>query len=237
MNRAENQSITEVANNAVALPEVEQFFVGAKRQVELAELQDRKLASNFNVFDLIRPDENRLSDVLVLLLNPRGAHGQGDLFLRLLMQKLDVGLTLANTKHARVRRESPTNRIESSQRRLDVLVDVGDVVAIENKVNAGEQKDQVKDYLEHLRRYTQGRATRSVLIYLTPSRKAPDSIAKREADRAVADNRLRCWGYGLELRAWLEQCEAQCEAARFRGFISDFIRYIELMIQRDSENE
>lgn len=237
MSRADYQ-LTKVQNVVdVDRPDLERFFSGAKRQIELVEQQDRKLASAFNVFDLIRPDENRLSDVLVLLLDPRGTHGQGDLFLRLLMQKLDVGLSLANTKRALVRREAATNRIENSQRRLDVLVDAGDFVAIENKVNAAEQKDQVKDYLKHLMCYTNVRMTRSVLIYLTPDGRWPESIVRAEVDQAVVENRLRCWSYGRHLRAWLEECQSQCEAARFKLFLSDFIGYIERVLQRESENQ
>jgi hypothetical protein len=213
------------------------FFNGAKRQVERAEQLDRTEASGFNVFDLIRPDENRLSDVLALLLDPRGAHGQGDLFLRLLIEKLDTGLSAKQTKHAWVQREAPTRRIANNRRRMDVLVDANDLVAIENKVNAPEQPEQVKDYLEHLRRCIQGRAARSTLIYLTPSGRPPDSISREIVKQEDAGNKLRCWSYGKHLREWLEACRSQCEAPRFRDFLTDFIRYIELVLKRESEND
>ena len=66
--------------------ELERFFADVNYRVHLAErLQcqlDKRLATRFNVFDLIEPDENKLSDVLAGLLNPKGAHGQGDLFFR-----------------------------------------------------------------------------------------------------------------------------------------------------------
>lgn len=42
---------------------------------------DVLLAGDFNVFDFISPDENRLSDILAFLLNPGAAHGQGNIFL------------------------------------------------------------------------------------------------------------------------------------------------------------
>jgi hypothetical protein len=172
--------------------ELNRFFSGAKRQMELAEQLDRTEASGFNVFDLIRPDENRLSDVLALLLDPRGAHGQGDLFLRLLIEKLDAGLSNTQTKHAKVQREAPTLRIDNNRRRMDVLVDADDLVVVENKVNAAEQPEQVKDYLEHLRRCIQGRSVGGTLIYLTPGGSVPGSISLEVVKQKVADNRLRC---------------------------------------------
>jgi hypothetical protein len=227
----------EEALTTVNPEELNRFFSDAKHQVELTEQMDRTEASGFNVFDLIRPDENRLSDVLALLLDPRGAHGQGDLFLRLLIEKLDTGLSAEQTKHAWVQREAPTRRIDNNRRRMDVLVDAGDLVAIENKVNAAEQPEQVKDYLQHLRHCVQGRSASSTLIYLTPSGRPPDSISREDMDREVAGNRLRCWSYGKHLRVWLEACRSQCEAPRFRDFLTDFIHYIELVLKRESEND
>jgi hypothetical protein len=217
--------------------ELNRFFNGAKRKVELAEQLDRTEASGFNVFDLIRPDENRLSEVLALLLNPRGAHGQGDLFLRLLIAELDAELSTKHTKHATVQREAPTRRIDKYRRRMDVLVDADDLVVIENKVNAAEQPEQVKDYLEHLRRCTQGRSVRSTLIYLTPGGRPPESIDREVVDQEIASNRLRCWSYGKHLREWLEACRSQCEAPRFCDFLFDFIHYVDRVLKRESENE
>ena len=82
---------TDLAHSSSRPPvdqrELERFFADVNYRVHLAEtLQcqlDVRLATGFNVFDLIEPDENKLSDVLAGLLNPKGAHGQGDLFLRL----------------------------------------------------------------------------------------------------------------------------------------------------------
>jgi hypothetical protein len=213
------------------------FFNGAKREMERAEELDRTEASDFNVFDLIRPDENRLSDVLALLLDPRGAHGQGDLFLRLLIEKLDTGLSTKQARHAKVQREAPTRLIDNNRRRMDVLVYAGDLLAIENKVNAAELDEQVKDYLEHLRRCIQGRSTSSTLIYLTPDGRPPHSLSREDVVREVAANRLRCWSYGKHLREWLEVCRSQCEAPRFRDFLTDFIHYIELVLKRESGND
>ena len=91
--------ITKVAQssewNMVRQSELEQFFTTVDQLVDVAEKQqrrlDKRLATGFNVFRLIEPDENKLSDILRDLLDPKGTHGQGDLFLRLLFEKLDLG--------------------------------------------------------------------------------------------------------------------------------------------------
>ena len=70
---------------------LKRFFSAVGSRVAIAEKKqrqrDRKEATRFNVFDLIEPDENKLSDVLADLLDPKGNHGQGDLFLRLLFKQ------------------------------------------------------------------------------------------------------------------------------------------------------
>ena len=80
--------------STISESELEQFFSEMRRQVEGAQTQQRKLdreqTSGFNVFDLIEPDENKLSDVLAWLLNPKKSHGQGGLFLGLLLKRLDL---------------------------------------------------------------------------------------------------------------------------------------------------
>jgi hypothetical protein len=71
---------------------VDAYVGGLRAELEQArgaiEEFERKQAGRFNVFAFIEPDENRLSDILADLLDPRGSHGQGDGFLRLFADKL-----------------------------------------------------------------------------------------------------------------------------------------------------
>ncbi len=226
------EATREETDSQVNPQELERFFSAVNQRLNQGERRDRRQASGFNVFYLIEPDENKLSDVLALLLDPKGVHGQGDLFLRLLIEQLDAGLSTQHTKNATVRREAPA-QIEEYRRRIDVLVSADDMmVAIENKVDAAEQPEQVRDYLKYLRSHS----VRNTLIYLTPNGRPPESL-KEEVDQEKASNRLRCWCYGSELRAWLEECRKQCEAPRICEFISDFIQYIRLVLKREPKQD
>lgn len=239
MAREEAVTTSEETDLQVNPRELERFFSAVDQRLLQGERQNRRRASGFNVFDLIEPDENTLSDVLALLLDAKGVHGQSDLFLRLLIEQLDTGLTTQHTKDATVRREAPA-QIGKYRRRMDVLVDANDtMVAIENKVDAEEQPRQVKHYLEHLSHCTRGRSIRSTLVYLTPDGRPPMSLSPQEVDEEIANNRLRCWRYDLELRTWLEECRKKehCKAPRIREFISDFIQYIQLVLKRESEDD
>ena len=219
--------------------EVEQFFSGIRRKVEPQQRRhDKRWATGFNVFDLIEPDENRLSDVLAGLLDPKGNHGQGDLFLRLLFERLDLHPDAKLTKIATVQREAPMRGTRKDHRRMDVFVNAGVLLAIENKVDSPEQQDQVSDYLVDLERRCPcppGQPIQNTLIYLTPDHRSPESISQSEVENHQKSGRLHCWGYQDDLRDWLDACRRDCQAQKIRDFLSDFIGYIESYLKRESD--
>ena len=223
---------------APTLSEVKKFFSVIRHKVEPQQrLLDRKQATHFNVFDFIEPDENRLSDVLAWLLDPQESHGQGDLFLRLMFKQLDLGSNAKLTTDAKVQREAPTHGIEKYRRRMDVLVEAGAWLVIENKVDSSEQPEQVKDYLEHLHQCTVSRSIQSTLIYLTPNGRSPESLGSAKLAESEQSGQLHCWSYGGELCEWLENCRDECEAKKIKIFLADFIGYIESKLKRESEQE
>ena len=69
--------------------EYEQFFAEFTTRLDATERLerefDRKLAHRFNVFDYLRVDELGLSRVIGDLLDPKASHGQGALFLQILL--------------------------------------------------------------------------------------------------------------------------------------------------------
>jgi len=233
--RLENVDASSEDRPHCSKSKVERFFSTIKARVEKAERQqrsiDQRLATAFNVFHLIKPDENKLSDILANLLDPDGTHGQGDLFLRLLFERLRLGSSASLTKHATVQREAPTHGILKYRRRMDVFVAAGALLVIENKLDALEQRDQVKDYLAHLDTCPGGRKSR--LIYLTLDGRQPESLVPAAIEREEILGRLYCWSYQGELRDWLENCRRGCKAERIRDFVSDFMAYIEAVLKRE----
>lgn len=219
---------------------LKEFFVAVSHRMELAEKHrrriDKRCATGFNVFDLIDPDENKLSDVLGGLVDPKGGHGQGDLFLRLLFKQVGLGSDAKLTKNATIQREAPTHGILKYRRRIDVLVEAGVLLAIENKVDSLEQPEQVKDYLEHLHQCTRSNSKRNILIYLTPDGRSPKSLSPIILKQVQDSERLYCWSYQKHLTQWLENCRHDCESEKIRNFLSDFIAYIASALKREPEN-
>ncbi len=181
-----------------------------------------RLAPDFNMFDFIEPDEMRLSKILAWLLDPRGTHGQGGLFLHLFLAGLGVEVRAEGCERAQVQTE-----FFILGGRLDILVCGDDFrLAIENKPWATDQNQQLTRYLEWLD--TCGQNLYRVVVYLTPKGTPPpkDSITEQERNRRIGLGQLKLWGYHKHLLGWLKKCRAECQSDRVLMFIDDFYRYI-----------
>lgn len=169
----------------------------------VAELQryqeDLRLqyATDFNFFTALTPwhHENAHTRMLAALLNPRGAHGQGTLFLRLFLQQIgafeDTERTLDGSFNVFAQYHIPTaNNPTQCDRYPDLVIEGPDqVVLIENKVRAGEGDDQVPDYGLWL---ASRRESRRILVFLTPDGGAPDQLPPSGTLECIE---LRCMAY------------------------------------------
>lgn len=194
---------------------------------ELVAAQASRLAPNFNVLEILYPDENRLSSVIGMLLDPEGEHGQKDVFLKLFLEKIGVNLPTKKNTKANRGLEVSTNLLENCQRRIDILIDFGDFgLAIENKPWAVDQKDQLSDYENYLcRRYLNGSY---ILIYLSGDGSDPSEHSTSAAQRAQIQNRngkIKVLSYKL-LGEWVDSCIEKCHSSRVRFFLDDFKIYI-----------
>jgi len=128
--------------------ELKEFIFNIKFRLEIFQKAkdelDIYLASSFNVFDYIDPNENGLSDIIAELLNPNGSHGQGDIFLKGFLEII-------------VEQKGYSTQNANLYRRIDITIEFDSgksAIGIENKPWAGEQEDQIKDYKEHLSKKT-----------------------------------------------------------------------------------
>jgi hypothetical protein len=184
---------------------------------------DRLLATRHNVFEYIEPNENALSDLIRDLLDPAGKHGQGDTFLREFINIMKAPVPSWNS--CSIYRENVTSLIEHTLRRIDLLIDFGNFgIAIENKPWAGEQKEQIGDYVTHLeRRY----AGRFLIIYLSPAGSEPTSIDPSTKSRLLDEGKLLLVAYTRGFREWLSSCYRNCAAEKIRHFLLDFVSYVD----------
>lgn len=191
-----------------------------------------QFAPDFNSLNLINLDELTLSNMLRELLDPQGSHAQGRKFVDLFIKQFSLENTFGDKKIFSVKTEQPTDTRKESNRYIDILIELSGnskeekfAIAIENKPWAADGKDQIKDYLSHLKkRYSSGHT----LIYLAGEEgRLPANHSIDELSRIQAINQkhliLICYA---DLIPWLAACRNQCYAPSVRAFLESLEQYI-----------
>lgn len=230
---------------------------------------DRQLARRFNVLDYIRTSEMGLSRVIGDLFDPKASHGQEILFLDTFLLGLKrssedarrpLDLTLGYGDEWTVRGDTVRVRLErmiAGSRRLDVSVEFEGsdgrtrCLAIENKPYAGDQKDQIHDYLDFMEKEYGGRGdgnpTRHLLIYLSRTGEGPSewSVRGSRLAKEIGERDFVVMGYyslsnesagtsdsdddsdpsrlflDYTLAEWFGACRRTCDIDRLRSFLRD----------------
>jgi len=208
---------------------LQQFFneLKAKREAfaENYKYFAPQLAPQFNCFDFINSDENKLSEIIAHLLNPQATHAQGNLFLKLFFEEIKINYPNCN-QQVNVNCEVVTHSIKNNQRRIDILVDFEKDcfgLAIENKPWATDQNEQLSDYADHLKNVYKDKYC---LIYLSgnDSDPSPESISEEKRKELEASKQYKKMNF-FNIVSWLKQCEKESKSDHVKHFLRDFIAY------------
>ncbi len=200
---------------------------------------DKYLSTDFNLIEIIQPDENKISDLIKLLSEPDGVHGQGVLFLKIFLKKLeeftDKNIFIDFSK-VEIEREKTTDLLKNKEnRRIDLLIKSDSyVIGVENKPWAGEQENQLDDYFKYLKKFAERENKDFLLIYLHGFGERPTSISKEIIEEN--SDKFLFTSYRKFLIPWLNDCYKECESQKVRFFLKDFKEWI-LKNFRDIEEE
>ncbi|MDO9051764.1 MAG: PD-(D/E)XK nuclease family protein [Methylotenera sp.] len=210
------------------------FKVGTLKKAN--ELFSDRLAPNFNIFDYLRTDEMGFSRCVASLLNPTGTHGQGSLFLEDFLKRIDKDLFLTEldnhwtgveVKGCQVGLEKQAN----GQRRIDVYLRFknGEIIGIENKPWAWDQKDQLKDYAQFIEK--EAKCRKWLLIYLSNNdpTNSEYSINKEQREKLEKSGNFIWLDYS-ELIEWFEYCSQKSKALVVRVFIEELAKFTRMKI-------
>jgi hypothetical protein len=162
----------------------------------------RSKGLKYNIFKIARISEKEviICRVITDLLNPKGTHYKGDVYLKLFWDIVSPKIENCpelKTENARVINEYSTD----VNRRIDIVIEDGTVfVPIEVKIWAGEQEDQIKDYAEYSR--VKNGDTHIPVLYLT--------IWGSESETAGEGDYV-CVSFYEDILAWLSNCLAHPE--------------------------
>jgi hypothetical protein len=173
----------------------------------------------FNIFRILgigHLEVQTHSPILAELLDPQGAHSQGEMFLDLFLKQMDIQDFYAPS--ASVRCEFFCGKSSPSHgRRIDVLLEdsFGKRIFIENKIYAGDQPGQIASYHKH--------DPQAHIFYLTLFGGAPSNLPEEE----LAKTGCRCISYETDILLWLEDCRR--EAATLPVVRETLTQYIRLI--------
>ena len=224
-------NINQIVDSLIS---INQVITNFRLQREKTELYD---SNRFNPFQFMRTDEMGLSKILAFLLDPKEAHGQGDLFLNSFLKYIGKHNFLAyNNIHVCVEKTTSKNR------RHDIFIEgfLNNkrhwIVSIENKLRfASDQEEQLKDYRDDLEKYKE---TEYCLIYLPVFKEPPSekSIEKDKWEELIGAKKAILLS-AKDLVDWLDNTLIIAPAVK--QFCQNFKKFLneELMGNTETNNE
>ena len=190
---------------------------------EFKKEYNKLLAFDFNVLNFFQVDENKISEILAFFLDPNETHGQGKKFIQEFVkyfcsEEIDISKVRISTEE-----------VITGNRRIDLYIEFKNfVIAIENKLWAKDQKNQLKVYTEFLDRNWKGKY---LLLYLNPYKSDPSiySINQRCKEKLENSNKLKIISYKNEIFELLNRWQSISEAENVSFFIKQLKQYLKTM--------
>lgn len=180
----------------------------------------RQIAPDFRLFSFFRINENTLSRCLAFLLDPEQNHAQGELFLSHFYRLIDKNRSVV----AKNKTQVYTEYTITDGRRIDILItDENELIGIENKPWASDQKNQLYDYALWLSAQAQRKHAGWSLIYLC-NNEITDFTLHRDTPEEIKNQIKTITFYQLE--SWLSECAIYIKAAPVRCYVDALIQFI-----------
>lgn len=182
---------------------------------------------NFNVFRILKLESSEVrmhSSFIAELLNPKGCHGQKDVFLKLFINSLCFKQNVIDTASCKVEVEKHTGKINDERTeggRIDILITDKDnnQIIVENKIYAGDQHNQLLRYFKH--------SPKADLIYLSLNGKEPEEYSKGILE---SGKDYQCRSYSTHISDWLEVCRKEVAVLPIiRESITQYINLIKYL--------
>ena len=198
-----------------------------------------KRGERFNIFETCRiaGDEVRLhSRLIAALLNPKGTHGLGGVFLNAFLRNVigdEFNFKVESTNVSTEQYIGPVT--DHSGGIIDILVkdDNGSLIIIENKIYAGDQENQLLRYYN----YAKENSNDFRLIYLTLDGHEPSKESLGKKDDTVY-RIYRTASYRDHILRWLEACVKETyDKPLIRETLKQYITVIKQLTNQDMETE
>ncbi|GAA3733147.1 hypothetical protein GCM10022422_14800 [Flavobacterium ginsengisoli] len=183
---------------------------------------DKQLAFDFSLFQFFSMGENKITQILAYFLDEKQNHGQGNIFLNEFIK------TFCNKEVDILNSINICEKIITNNRRIDLYIEVDDlIIAIENKIWADDQTNQLRDYANFLENKSKGNY---LLFYLNPYGLEPSSKSMDDScrNKLIEQQKLKVISYKYDIVNLINSWLLICEADNVSHFLKEFKKYIEI---------
>lgn len=224
-------------NEEITIEKIRKYLSNVSETIRNTEQELDKDGSRFNIFSILGLSsyEVRLHSKLIAeLLNPKGTHSFKSDFLILFIERLKKNNQIRRHKaldkfdcdSVIVEVEKTIGLINDSYTRggnidIEITDKRGNRVIIENKIFAGDQKNQLLRYHNH--------DNNALLLYLTLEGISPSPFSIGNSENQLEENKdYFCIDYSRFIINWLKDCMSSAkEKPKVKETISQYISIIE----------
>jgi hypothetical protein len=191
----------------------------------------RRRLNGLNLFTLLRRQNEEVglhSKFIGDLLDPKGQHGEGTIFLKLFLKEAKLDLKIkdeAQLAEITCTVEKWYGKIDHTLKtggRIDIILEGGALkdhpIVIENKIDAGDQPNQ-------LIRYWNSVGKKGSLVYLT----------KKKGQKAIltSSGELKYFkiSYQENISRWIDNCIKHCRSAKQVIILKDYLEVVEAITE------
>lgn len=193
----------------------------------------KRTGENFNIFNLLNLsyDEISHSKIIAALLNPKGMHGKGNIFIEKFLDCIEIGINDFSRDNIIIKIEKSIGNISEDYTeggRMDIVITNGknQQIFIENKIYAPDQWNQLLRYYHH--------NEKAHLIYLT----LPGDDPSEKSTGKEPQFKYKPISYKKHILEWLELCKLESiDNPILRETLTQYIVLIKQLTGQARSNE
>lgn len=204
----------------------------SKKYDDIAKITGEK----FNIFSIMSMETNERythSAIIGELLNPKGSHGQGSIFLKLFFDEIEClkSINEFNFENARITSEKYLGVVDIERKTggfIDLIIeDNKHTIIIENKIYAPDQAAQLERYKNHYKS--------AVLLYLNLLGDEPSDDSK---GTLKINEDFHLITYKNHIKNWLEKCHKEtADQPVLRESIKQYLHLIKKLTNQTVNND
>lgn len=211
----------EIINKHKNVLEKAKIIVNHQKQLTKAK---GELFNIYNILNLKTKEVRTHSAFIAELLNPKGNHLMGNVFLKNFISLLDKSISF-NPEKATIFIEYFIGKRDDELKkggRIDILLkdSVGNIISIENKIDAKDQNKQIERY------HSYKEIGRNTVVYLSKFGDEPSPESKGDL---VSGKDYYIISYQNEIIKWLEACQ---KLASDQPILRESIKQYKILIQQ-----